>query len=72
VARGTPGQYADGQSSTQKLRDELYSQFLNRVYVNATGYRIMLLLAYGSDQHGSLQADKPEVCYPAQGFALQK
>jgi len=52
--------------------DKLYSQILNRVYVNATGYRIMLLLAYGSDQHGSLQADKPEVCYPAQGFALQR
>ena len=32
----------------------------------------MLSLAYGSDQRGSLQAHKPEVCYPAQGFRLQR
>jgi EpsI family protein len=30
----------------------------------------MLSLAYGSDQRGDLQAHKPEVCYPAQGFTL--
>ena len=39
--------------------------------MNASGYHIMLSLAYGSDQHGSLQAHKPEVCYPAQGFVVQ-
>jgi EpsI family protein len=39
-------------------------------YVNASGYRIMLSLAYGSDQRGALQAHKPEVRYPAQGFTL--
>ena len=57
---------------TQELLDRLYSEILSRVYVNAGGYRIMLSLAYGSDQHGSLQAHKPEVCYPAQGFTLKK
>ncbi len=57
---------------TQELLDRLYSQILARTYVNASGYRIMLSLAYGSDQHGSLQAHKPEVCYPAQGFIVQK
>jgi len=57
---------------TQELLDKLYSQILARTYVNSSGYRIMLSLAYGSDQRGSLQAHKPEVCYPAQGFALQK
>ncbi|HET7793605.1 MAG TPA: EpsI family protein [Rhizobacter sp.] len=55
---------------TQQLLDKLYSQVLTRTYVNADGYRIMLSLAYGDDQRGSLQAHKPEVCYPAQGFAL--
>lgn len=55
---------------TQALLDKLYSQTLNRTYVNSEGYRIMLSLAYGSDQRGSLQAHKPEVCYPAQGFTL--
>ncbi|MGY4828026.1 exosortase-associated protein EpsI, B-type [Sphaerotilaceae bacterium SBD11-9] len=54
----------------QQLIDKLYSQVLTRTYVNTEGYRIMLSLAYGNDQRGSLQAHKPEVCYPAQGFAL--
>ena len=38
--------------------------------MNAAGYRIMLSLAYGSNQRGSLQAHKPEVCYPTQGFSI--
>jgi EpsI family protein len=57
---------------TQELLDRLYSEILTRTYVNASGYRIMLSLAYGSDQRGALQAHKPEVCYPAQGFVLRK
>ena len=55
---------------TKALLDSLYSQLLTRTYVNAKGYRIMLSLAYGDDQRGGLQAHKPEVCYPAQGFKL--
>lgn len=55
---------------TQQLLDKLYSQMLTRTYVNKQGYRIMLSLAYGDDQRGGLQAHKPEVCYPAQGFKL--
>jgi EpsI family protein len=55
---------------TQELLDKLYSQILTRVYVNSQGYRVMLSLAYGDDQRGDLQAHKPEVCYPAQGFKL--
>lgn len=57
---------------TQELLDKLYSQILVRTYVNGEGYRVMLSLAYGSDQRGDLQAHKPEVCYPAQGFKLLK
>lgn len=56
---------------TKELLDKLYSQILSRTYVNAEGYRIMLSIAYGNDQRGNLQAHKPEVCYPAQGFTLQ-
>jgi EpsI family protein len=56
---------------TKELLDKLYSQILARVYVNDKGYRVMLSMAYGSDQHGSLQMHKPEVCYPAQGFTLR-
>ena len=57
---------------TQQLLDKLYSQVLVRTYVDAQGYRVMLSLAYGDDQRGGLQAHKPEVCYPAQGFTLLK
>jgi len=55
---------------TKELLDKLYSQTLTRTYANANGYRIMLSMAYGDDQRGNLQAHKPEVCYPAQGFTL--
>lgn len=57
---------------TQELLDKLYSQILTRTYVNSEGYRVMLSLAYGSDQRGALQAHKPEICYPAQGFKLHR
>ena len=55
---------------TQQLLDKLYSQVLVRTYVDSQGYRVMLSVAYGDDQRGGLQAHKPEVCYPAQGFTL--
>ena len=55
---------------TKELLDKLYSQVLSRTYVNPQGYQVMLALAYGDDQRGDLQAHKPEVCYPAQGFTL--
>lgn len=56
---------------TQQMLDKLYSQVLTRTYMNRDGYRIMLSIAYGNDQRGSLQAHKPEVCYPAQGYKLE-
>jgi EpsI family protein len=55
---------------TQALLDKLYSQILERTYQNAKGDTIMLAIAYGDDQRGSMEAHKPEVCYPAQGFAV--
>lgn len=57
---------------TRELLDKLYSQILTRTYVNRQGYHIMLSMAYGDDQRGGLQAHRPEVCYPAQGFKLGK
>ncbi|MEP7102118.1 MAG: exosortase-associated protein EpsI, B-type [Burkholderiales bacterium] len=57
---------------TKELLDKLYSQLLTRTYINKDGYRIMLSMAYGDDQRGGLQAHRPEVCYPAQGFKLGK
>jgi EpsI family protein len=56
----------------QQMIQKIYTQTLNRTYVNNNGYRIMLALAYGEDQRDSMQVHYPEVCYPAQGFTLQE
>lgn len=57
---------------TAVLLNQYYSQILSRTYVDAQGRRVMLLIAYGGDQRESMQIHKPEVCYPAQGFRLEK
>jgi EpsI family protein len=54
----------------KELLDKIYSQILTRTYRNLDGYGVMLSIAYGSDQRGALQAHKPEICYPAQGFSM--
>jgi len=40
----------------QELLDKLYSQILTHTSVNAKGYRIVLSMAYGTDQRGASQA----------------
>ena len=78
-----PKQFGDWRNAPQQIVqvispqdqawvDRLYAQVLTRTYVNAYGYRIMLAVAYGSDQRDSLQAHDPEVCYLAHGFALHR
>lgn len=49
----------------------IYSQTLSRTYQNGKGYRVMLSIAYGTDQRDSMQVHKPEICYPAQGFIVE-
>ena len=58
--------------SVQRYLDETYSQILERTYVGPNGYRIMLSVAYGPDQRGSLKAHEPEFCYEGQGFRVNK
>ena len=56
----------------QALLNKIYNQVLTRTYVNVrTGERIMLSVAYGGDQSDGTSAHRPEVCYPAQGFAVR-
>jgi EpsI family protein len=50
--------------------ERTYSETLNRAYVNAQGYRVMLLVAYGKNQSKGLKLHSPEWCYPAQGFMI--
>lgn len=55
----------------QALLNKIYNQTLTRVYVSGRGERIMLSIAYGSDQSYSMQVHRPEMCYPAQGFEIK-
>lgn len=54
----------------QAMLKKIYTQTLSRTYVNEVGERVMLSIAYGSDQRDGMQVHYPEVCYPAQGFQL--
>ena len=55
-----------------EVLSRIYSQTLSRSYLSPNGYRVMLSIAYGSDQSDTKQVHKPEVCYPAQGFSLRE
>ena len=56
---------------TAAMLNRLYSQLLDRVYLDRSGYQIMVSIAYGDDQaDDSVQLHYPEVCYPAQGFQV--
>lgn len=58
---------------TEEALNKIYAQTLSRTYVNPQGDRIMLSIAYGSDQAGEdTQVHRPEFCYAAQGFTLGK
>ena len=81
LERDVPTQFGDWTSvanapgivtnpELQQAIDRLYSQVLTRTYRNRDGYHVMLSIAYGEDQRGGLQAHRPEVCYPGQGFKL--
>lgn len=53
------------------LLDRIYNQTLTRTYISSGGERLMLSIAYGSDQSYSTQIHRPEMCYPAQGFQIE-
>ena len=55
----------------QAKLDGLYSSTLARTYRNKAGERVMLSIAYGSDQSSETTAvHRPEFCYSAQGFKV--
>ena len=51
---------------------KIYSQTLSRTYINNQGERVMLSIAYGSDQSTDLHVHRPEVCYLTSGFDVGK
>jgi EpsI family protein len=54
----------------QSQLNKIYGQTLTRTYRNTANARVMLSIAYGSDQSYSTQVHRPEMCYPAQGFEV--
>ena len=50
----------------------IYDELLERIYLNSTGERVMLSVAYGTDQSVGLQVHRPEVCYPGNGFSVTR
>jgi EpsI family protein len=57
----------------QARLDVIYAQTLSRTYINQAGERIMLSIAYGSNQGSEdFQVHRPEFCYKAQGFELKQ
>lgn len=57
----------------QQSINKLYSEVLNRTYVNAQGHRVMVSIAYGRNQNShSTAAHRPEFCYSAQGFLVER
>lgn len=55
-----------------QLAQLLYNQQVTRTYVAGDRLPVMLLMAYGSSETGMLQIHRPEICYPASGFALTR
>lgn len=49
----------------------VYDQVLERAYVGPQGERVMLAVAYGSEQSPALQVHRPEVCYKAGGYQVR-
>lgn len=48
----------------------LYSEVVDRTYINDKGQRMMVTVAYGKDQSDGFKVHRPEVCYAAQGFEV--
>ena len=48
--------------------NKIYNQTLSRTYVNNEGERVMLSIAYGSDQRTDMHVHRPEICYRTSGF----
>jgi len=58
-------------SVTESL-SRVYLQTISRTFINSKGQRVMLAIAYGGDQNDMMQVHKPEICYTAQGFHIEK
>lgn len=49
---------------------DVYDQVLERTYIDPAGQRVMLSVAYGSEQSVGLEVHRPDACYPSNGFRI--
>lgn len=60
----------DVSRGVENQSEQPYDQTVMRTYVNSQGQRVMLALAWGERQRQDVKVHRPEVCYPAQGYAV--
>lgn len=56
----------------QAALDATYTELLGRTYRDERGSRMMVSLAYVANSARGTTVHRPEVCYPAQGFAVRE
>lgn len=56
----------------QAALDQLFDGTLARAYRDAQGHLVMISLSYGRSQFAEGNLHRPEVCYAAQGFAVEE
>ncbi len=55
------------------LAARLYGETVGRIYhQQSTGDQVIMLMAHGDVENNELQLHRPEVCYPAFGFAIKE
>lgn len=81
LSTAIPAKFGDWQEDTTQIAavinpttlaelNKIYAETLSRTYVNSQGERIMLSIAYGTDQRDNLSVHFPEGCYGGQGYAV--
>jgi EpsI family protein len=55
-----------------ELANKMYQHIVTRTYVNDEGVAVMFLAAYNSEQLNNVQLHRPEFCYYASGFSIDK
>ncbi|MBB2484302.1 EpsI family protein [Mitsuaria sp. WAJ17] len=56
----------------QQVIADTYDEVLAQSFRNGARQLVMLSLAYGRNQHKGMLVHRPEICYPAQGFRLER
>lgn len=59
-------------SDEKSLVNQLYDDTLMRTYADKDGNQVMVALAYAKEQRQDVKIHQPDICYPAQGYQMQK